>query len=135
VSRSRRRAAAARGPARPLPDPLAALLARLMPLGPVAARAMFGGYGIYLDGVMFGIAAGERFYFKIDDTTRGRYVEAGMAAFRPYGNHVVLRSYYEVPPAALAQGEALRDLAAKAHRVAARAALGRAARTRAGRRR
>lgn len=129
----RRRTAA---PPRPkaLPAALAALLSRLTPLGEVKARAMFGGHGIYLDGQIFGIAAGERIFFKIDDTTRPRYEAKGMAVFRPYDDHVTLASYFEVPPEVLADADAVRDWATEAHRVALKAARARAVRSTARRR-
>ena len=123
----RRRTAA---PPRPkaLPAALAALLLRLTPLGDIKARAMFGGHGIYLDGQIFGIAAGERIFFKIDETTRPRYEAKGMAVFRPYDDNVTLASYFEVPPDVLDDADAVREWAAEAHRVAQKAARARAAR-------
>jgi len=33
-------------------------------LGPIRARKMFGGYGIYHDGVMFGLVADDTLYLK-----------------------------------------------------------------------
>ena len=124
---SRRRTPA---PPRPkaLPASLAALLSRLTPLGEVKARAMFGGHGVYLDGQIFGIAAGERIFFKIDDTTRPRYEAKGMEVFRPYDDHVTLASYFEVPPDVLDDGDAVRNWATEAHRVAQKAARARATR-------
>lgn len=101
------------------------LIARLTPLGDVKARAMFGGHGFYLDGVFFAIAARERVYFKVDGQTRDRYEAAGMAAFRPFDDHSVLRSYYEVPPGVLADGAALHVWAAEAQAAARRAGVAR----------
>lgn len=91
---------------------------------------MFGGHGIYLDGQIFAIAAGERIFFKIDEESRGRYEAAGMAVFRPYDDHVVLSSYFEVPPKVLGDGEAVREWAAEAHRIALRLARERPAKRR-----
>ena len=42
------------------------VLGGLLPLGPVRVRAMFGGWGLFLDDAMFGLVAGERLYFKVD---------------------------------------------------------------------
>ena len=36
----------------------------------ITARAMFGGFGIYKDGVMFGIVVDGELYFKVDDTNK-----------------------------------------------------------------
>ena len=96
------------------------LIARLTPLGDVKVRAMFGGHGFYLDGVFFAIAARGRVYFKVDDRTRARYDAAGMAPFRPFDEHSVLHSYYEVPPAVLADGEAIQAWAAESQQAARR---------------
>ena len=52
-------------------------------LGPVTARRMFGGFGIYLDGVMFALIADDILYLKVDDRTRPDYEAAGSAPFRP----------------------------------------------------
>ena len=55
----------------------------LAALGPVTARRMFGGFGIYLDGVMFALIADDILYLKVDDRTRPDYEAAGSAPFRP----------------------------------------------------
>jgi DNA transformation protein len=102
------------------PPIVEALIARLTPLGEVKPRAMFGGHGFYLDGVFFAVAARDRVYFKVDDETRGRYKAAGMAAFRPFDDYAVLHSYLEVPPAVLADSEAVQIWAAEAQRAAQR---------------
>ena len=91
-------------------------------IGDVKARAMFGGHGFYLDGVFFAITARERVFFKVDEQTRSRYEAAGMAAFRPFDDHSVLHSYYEVPPAVLADGEAMQQWATAAQAAARRVA-------------
>lgn len=53
----------------------------LQPLGPVVARRMFGGFGIYLDGVMFALIAYDTLYFKVDDGNRPAYEDAGLPHF------------------------------------------------------
>lgn len=48
----------------------------------VRARAMFGGYGIYADDVMFGlISSDDVLYLKIDDTSRAKYEALEMPQF------------------------------------------------------
>ncbi len=37
--------------------------------GQIRARKMFGGYGIYHDGVMFGLVADDTLYLKADENT------------------------------------------------------------------
>lgn len=72
---------------------------QLEPLGPVRIRNMFGGAGVYLDDLMFGLISSETLYFKIDERNRADYEAEGMEAFT-----VELTrggtgsfSYYEVP--------------------------------------
>jgi DNA transformation protein len=70
----------------------------LAPLGPVRARAMFGGWGIYLDGMMFALLADDMLYFKVDDENRAVFSGAGLEPFRytQRGKPVAL-NYYRAP--------------------------------------
>ena len=65
--------------------------------GPVFARKMFGGYGLFFDGVIFGVIADDEFYLKVDDTNRPRYLKAGMKPFNPFGEESYSMTYFEVP--------------------------------------
>ena len=51
-------------------------------LGPVEARRMFGGYGLFLDVLMFALVADDRLYFKTDERTKRTFMEAGSIPFR-----------------------------------------------------
>ena len=64
--------------------------------GQVDCRRMFGSYGLYHDGIFFGILAQGRLYFKTSAVTRIAYVQRGMLPFRPNARQT-LKSYYEVP--------------------------------------
>ncbi len=68
-------------PPTPAPAFVDGVLGRLLPLGPVRARAMFGGWGLFLDDAMFGLIAGERLYFKVDAETERRFAAASAEAF------------------------------------------------------
>ena len=57
------------------------VLDQLAPLGDVRARAMFGGVGIYSETVMFGLIADDQLYFRVDELSRARFVEAGQTPF------------------------------------------------------
>ena len=72
------------------------VLDQLQLMGEVDYRRMFGCYGLYHDGVFFGILAQGRLYFKTNAVTRGIYVQRGMQPFRP-NRKQMLKSYYEVP--------------------------------------
>jgi DNA transformation protein len=75
-------------------------LEQLEGLGPVHARAMFGGHGLYLGPAFFGIVFRGRLYFKTDEASRAAYIERGMQPFRPSRTQT-LKNYYEVPPEVL----------------------------------
>ena len=64
---------------------------KLAGLGDVHSRAMFGGYGIFHEGLMFALISDDVLYFKVDDTNREMYEKAGSNKF-PHGI-----SYWEVP--------------------------------------
>lgn len=44
-------------------------------------RRMFGGYGIFCDGVMFGLIADDVLFLKVDHMTRANFLEAGAEPF------------------------------------------------------
>ena len=63
----------------------------------VTPRAMFGGVGLYHEGVFFGIIAGDVLYLKVDDRNRPDYEAAGMRPFKPYPHRSGTMQYYSVP--------------------------------------
>lgn len=50
-------------------------------LGPVTANRMFGGAGLYADGVMFALVAFDQFFMKVDAPLAAKYEAAGSEAF------------------------------------------------------
>ena len=55
-----------------------AMADRLSSLGPVSPRGMFGGYGLFHEGVMFGLVNSEgTVHFRVGDDTRHHYEKAG----------------------------------------------------------
>jgi DNA transformation protein len=89
-------------------------------IGPVQARKMFGGAGLYFDGLFFGLVADDVLYFKVDDSNRPDYESAGMAPFSPFPDKPYVMQYYEVPPDALENKNELRNWAQKALKAAER---------------
>lgn len=67
-------------------------------LGPVKTKRMFGGYGLFLDGLMFGLMADDVLYFKVDDGNRGDFEAAGLPPFvyQRQGKSIAL-SYCQAP--------------------------------------
>ena len=50
-------------------------------LGPISTRAMFGGHGVYFDGLIIGIVIDDALYLKADAQSRARFEDAGCAPF------------------------------------------------------
>jgi DNA transformation protein and related proteins len=53
------------------------VLEQLERAGKVASRRMFGGVGLYCDGLFFGLIDDDTLYFKVDNTTRADYEARG----------------------------------------------------------
>ena len=79
----------------------------------VSTRRMFGGAGLYRHGKMFGLVFDDAAYLKVNETTRGKYEEAGSAAFKPFPDRPTMMSYYEVPPDVLEDPDDLIEWAAE----------------------
>jgi DNA transformation protein and related proteins len=73
------------------------LLEQLEPLGAITPRAMFGGHGLYCDGVFFALVAKSALFLKADDHNRPEFQERGMQPFRPYEDRNEVMQYYEAP--------------------------------------
>lgn len=75
----------------------------LQPLGPVIAKRMFGGHGIFLHDLMFAMVAWDTLYFKADDVNRPVYEEQGLEpfAYTDQRGRPVTMSYFEAPPEGL----------------------------------
>jgi DNA transformation protein len=79
---------------------------------------MFGGVGLYADGIFFALIANDTLYHKVDDTNRQDYESAGMDAFRPYPDKIRTMQYYEVPVEVLEDQELLNTWAKRSIAVA-----------------
>ena len=90
--------------------------------GPVQSRRMFGGAGLYCDGLFFALIADDVLYFKVDDSNRPDFEEAQMEAFRPFPEKSMVMGYYQVPIDVLESKETLKEWAEKAVHVAERKA-------------
>lgn len=79
-------------------DFIAHLIELLAGLGPVQTRRMFGGAGLYADGVMFALIIDDVLYLKADDATRAAFARAGMAPFTyDAKGRSVATSYWRAP--------------------------------------
>lgn len=77
-------------------DAAAAVVADLAPLGKIGSRKMFGGHGIFGDGVMFALVdSSGTVHLRADAGTEARFLDAGSTT---HGR----MPYWVVPPAVLA---------------------------------
>jgi len=87
----------------------------LAPLGGVSARAMFGGFGLYRDGVIFALIADDTLYLKAEGPLQAEFEAANMARFRPrVRGKPFPMPYYEAPPDMLEDPDTLTSFARKA---------------------
>jgi DNA transformation protein len=94
--------------------------------GPLQMRPMFGGHGVYHQGVMIGLVADDMLYLKADGASKERYTAAGCEPFRYVKNGVPMTlSYYAAPAEVFDRPEAARQWAELAWAAARRARKGR----------
>lgn len=101
------------------------LLELLEPFGGVRAKAMFGGFGIYRNDLMFALVAEDTLYLKVDEKTRLDFTAKGLPPFI-YENKgkKFSMSYHQAPEEALEDPGEMRQWAEKAYGAALRAAQG-----------
>lgn len=99
--------------------------------GPVRLRRMFGGAGIYADGVMFALEAGGLLYLKADAAFAADLAERGSAPFGYVAKTGprTIASFWRAPDTALDDADDLAALARRALDVARAAASQKAARS------
>ena len=89
--------------------------------GPVNARRMFGGHGIFFDGLMIGLVADDCLYLKVDAQSVSKFTERGLSQFQyPKGDKFVGMSYYQVPDEVLEEPSEMRQWAQLAYEAARR---------------
>jgi DNA transformation protein len=102
----------------------------LEPLGKVSMRRMFGGHGVYIDGLFIAIVDEGRAWFKADAESEADFAAAGCTpfVFEARGKEVPT-SYWSVPESALDSPEEMRPWARKAIAAALRTPAVKAAKT------
>lgn len=91
--------------------------------GPVSARSMFGGHGIFLNGLMFGLVADSVLYFKVDKELEQDFLARGLEAFTYEKKGKTFKmSYYQAPEETLENEEEMGLWAQKAYSAAVRSA-------------
>ncbi len=108
------------------------VLGQLQAAGRVTSRRMFGGVGLYLDGLFIALIDDDTLYFKVDDSNRARYERAGSRPFCPFPDRPDKpMGYWQVPADVLEDAEELAIWAREAMTVALAARTQRPARRRA----
>ena len=95
---------------------IARLEANLTPLGVFRSRPMFGGHGLYLDDLFFGLIAYGKFFLKTDEDNRGDFVKAKSKpfSFESARKGLVVTSYWQCPDAVMKDARKLRQWIGKA---------------------
>jgi DNA transformation protein len=95
------------------------VLEQLAGAGRVTPRRMFGGVGLYLDGLFFALIDDDTLYFKTDDSNRPRFQRAGSQPFCPYPDRPDYQmGYWQVPAEVLEDADELKLWAREALAVA-----------------
>ncbi|MBT3362579.1 MAG: TfoX/Sxy family protein [Chloroflexi bacterium] len=76
----------------------------------ISSRAMFGGYGIYKEGIIFAIIADEQLYFKVDQSNRSDYEQ--------YGSHPFVYSQGKTKSTTMSYWELPADIQEDRHEIA-----------------
>jgi DNA transformation protein len=97
------------------------------PFGRILVRPMFGGEGLFRDGIMFGLVWDERIFLKASETTRIAFVAEGCEAFtyKTKKGEGTLTSYYALPDHLYDDPDDLAEWARTAFGVALQSPTGR----------
>jgi DNA transformation protein len=99
-------------------------------VGPVRARAMFGGHGIYCGDLMIGLVDADELFLKTDAESRARFEAAGCRRWAySGGGRTVETSYFRPPDEAHESPEEMEPWGRLALAAARRAAAGKRSRT------
>jgi DNA transformation protein len=90
--------------------------------GTIQARRMFGGHGLYYDGLMFALVVDGVLYLKAEPKLAGTFRAQGLRPFEYQKNgKAVNLSYYTAPEEILDDPDQARDWANRAYEAAPRA--------------
>lgn len=90
--------------------------------GPIDSRRMFGGYGIYHSGLMFGLVADDVLFLKTDKQSEHHFEEKGLSPFLYEKNGKQVKMSYFLAPEEIYDDPAIaREWAVLAFEAALRA--------------
>jgi DNA transformation protein len=93
-------------------------------IGPVYSKRMFGGHGVFLEGLMFALIADSELYLKADRESEGDFSERGLEPFT-YNKKgkLIEMSYFQAPEEAMEDRDAMNEWGNKGYSAALRAAM------------
>lgn len=98
---------------------LAYILEQLAGLNSLRSNRMFGGIGLYSDGLFFGLIDDDTLFFKTGDSNIAPYRERHMPRFMPFPDRPeAVLGYHQVPADVIEDAEMLVDWARKSVAVA-----------------
>jgi DNA transformation protein and related proteins len=92
----------------------------------ISVRRMFGGYGVFRAGLMFGLVADDQLFLKVDKVNKPDFQEAGSSPFfydrrdRSGVSQSIALSYWLLPPEVMDDPEMFYQWVIKACAAAAR---------------
>ena len=90
--------------------------------GSVTIRKMFGGYGIYHNGLMFALVSDDMLYLKADEVNAGDFEKLGLGQFEySKSGRTVKLSYYRAPDEIMEDREEAAVWARRSYEAALRA--------------
>ncbi len=96
----------------------------LDPIEGVHFKRMFGGYGIFRYGLMFGLVSDETLYFKVDEQNKGDFEARGLGPFvYMKADKPMPMSYHRAPDEVLDDLDDMQQWAERAYQAAVRAQL------------
>jgi len=113
------------------PQYLAYVLEQLGGLSAVRPNRMFGGIGLYSDGLFFGLIDDDTLYFKTSDANIEAYRSRNMPKFMPFPDKTgAVMGYHQVPADIIEDAESLVEWARRSVAVALTAQAAKAAKPR-----
>lgn len=95
---------------------------QLESFGAVAVKRMFGGAGVFREGLMFGLISDEVLYLKVDETTRPDFEAEDSSPFTYEKNGKVMAlAYWRIPERLYDDADEMAEWAHRAFAVAMRA--------------
>ena len=93
------------------------ILDQLSDFGEVTPKSMFGGYGLFHQGIMFGMLAGDTFKLKVDESNKEEFEVLGM---KPHQDPKKKKGmpYWQVPEQVIEDKTILAEWARKSHEIA-----------------